>query len=266
MHRASRPRKMQKKLDKAIAPVFDLRKQCRNKKVIVIGDLHGCFDELNELLNNIGWSAETHITILTGDLVDRGPKIKETLLFAMNTPNVYSLMSNHEWKLLRYIWGRPIEKGSLAKTIEQCGETFLREPSFVNWLELLPYIIRWSDDSYVVHAGIRPDRPINRQRKEHCIYIRTWNPKTQEIWDRQRRDPWWFEYQYLSSSLPLPIKVFFGHQQHEKPWVSSWACSLDGGLVFGGSLRAYLDGHGLIELKARQAYEMEENFLSATIE
>jgi hypothetical protein len=49
--------------------------------------------------------------------------------------------------------------------------------------------IRWSDDAYVVHAGIRPDRSIDRQRKEHCIYIRTWrNPKTQEIWNKA--DPW----------------------------------------------------------------------------
>jgi hypothetical protein len=82
------------------AQILDLRMQCRGKKVTVIGDIHGCFDELCELLDAIDWSPQSHVLILTGDLIDRGPKIKETLMFAMNTPCVYSLMSNHEKKLL----------------------------------------------------------------------------------------------------------------------------------------------------------------------
>jgi hypothetical protein len=121
------------------------------------------------------------ILILTGDLTDRGPKIKETLTFVMNTPSVYSLMSNHEWKLLRYIRGHLVQTSALVKTIDQCGEPFLRDPSLLKWLESLPWIVRYADTSYVVHAGIRPDRPINRQEKDHCIYIRKWNPKTRKF-------------------------------------------------------------------------------------
>jgi hypothetical protein len=79
-----------------IAPILDLRTQSRGKKVAIIGDVHGCYDELDELLGAIDWSPQSHILILTGDLIDRGPKVKETLMFAMDTPSVYSLMSNHE--------------------------------------------------------------------------------------------------------------------------------------------------------------------------
>jgi hypothetical protein len=86
----------------ALAQILDVRMQCRGKKVAIIGDINGCYDELCELLDAIDWSPRSHILILTGDLIDRGPKIKETLMFAMNTPYVYSLMSNHEKKLLRY--------------------------------------------------------------------------------------------------------------------------------------------------------------------
>lgn len=86
-----------------IASILDLRSQCKGKKVTIIGDIHGCYDELDQLLDTIDWSPSSHILILTGDLIDRGPKIKETLMFAMNTPSVYSLMSNHEQKLLRYL-------------------------------------------------------------------------------------------------------------------------------------------------------------------
>ena len=72
-----------------IAEILDLRRQCTGKKVAIIGDIHGCYDELSELLEAINWSPQSHILILTGDLIDRGPKIKETVMFAMNTPSVY---------------------------------------------------------------------------------------------------------------------------------------------------------------------------------
>jgi hypothetical protein len=46
--------------------------------------------------DKIRWNPETYILIPTGDLNDRGHRIKDTLLFAMNTPFVYTLMSNHD--------------------------------------------------------------------------------------------------------------------------------------------------------------------------
>ena len=243
------------------APILDLRMTCRGKRVTIIGDIHGCYDELDQLLDAIDWSPSTSILILTGDLIDRGPKIKETLMFAMNTPSVYSVMSNHEQKLLRYLKGRQVLTISLTKTIQQCGETFLKDPPFLKWLESLPWIVRYSDDSYVVHAGIRPDRPVNRQRKDHCIYIRTWNPKTHKI-SNEGVDPWWYEYPYVYSSqrrgIAHSINIFFGHQRHDRAWVSDWACALDGGVVFGGTLRAYTENKGVLEINAKSAYDIDQ--------
>ena len=114
-----------------IDQILDLRMLCRSKKVAIIGDIHGCYDEVSELLDAIDWSPQSHILILTGDLIDRGPKIKETLMFAMNTPSVYSLMSNHEQKLLRYLRGHHVQTSALVKTIDQCREAFLRHQSFL---------------------------------------------------------------------------------------------------------------------------------------
>jgi hypothetical protein len=245
----------------AIAQILDLRRHCTDKKVAIIGDIHGCYDELSELLDAIDWSPQSHILILTGDLIDRGPKIKETLIFGMNTPSVYSLMSNHEQKLLRYLRGHHVQTTALVKTIEQSEEAFLRDPSLLKWLESLPWIVRYADTSYVVHAGIHPDRHINRQEKDHCIYIRTWNPKTKKI-SNEGMDPRWYEYPYLYSSQrhhsPPSIKIFFGHQRHDKAWISHWACALDGGVVFGGTLRAYVDNKGILEINAKRAYELDE--------
>ena len=54
------------------------------------------------------------------------------------------------------------------------------------------------------------------------------------------------------------IRIFFGHQRHDKAWVSRWACALDGGVVFGGTLRAYVEDRGILEVNARMAYEPDE--------
>jgi hypothetical protein len=106
-----------------IDQILDLRMLCRGKKVAITGDIQGCYDELSELLDAIDWSPESHILILT--------KIKETLMFVMNTPSVYSLMSNHEQKLLRYLRGHHVQTSALVKTIDQCREAFLRHQSFL---------------------------------------------------------------------------------------------------------------------------------------
>ena len=85
--------------------------------------------------------------------------------------------------------------------------------------------------------------------------------KTKKI-SNEDMDPWWYEYPYLYSSQrhhsPPSIKIFFGHQRHDKAWVSHWACALDGGVVFGGTLRAYVENKGILEINAKRAYEMDE--------
>lgn len=73
-------------------------------------------------------------------------------------------------------------------------------------------------------------------------------------------DPCWYEYPYLYSSQrhhsPPSIKIFFEHQRHDKAWVSHWACALDGGVVFGGTLQAYVENKGILEINAKRAYEL----------
>jgi hypothetical protein len=92
------------------------------------------------------------------------------------------------------------------------------------------------------------------------MYIRTWNPETRQI-SNKGNDPWWYSYHYLcpphrhSSSS---IRIFFRHQRHDKAWVSQWACALDGVVVFGGKLRAYVEGKGIIEVNRKRAYESDE--------
>ena len=73
-------------------------------KTFIIGDVHGCIDELQELMQQLAPSANDHI-IFIGDLIDRGPDslgvVREVVRWS-NRFNVQLVLGNHEEKFLRY--------------------------------------------------------------------------------------------------------------------------------------------------------------------
>ncbi len=225
-------------------PILDISDKCKDKRVIVIGDLHGCFDDLQSLLDVCKFNHELDILILTGDLVDRGNKIKECLKFVRTTPNVYSVMGNHDEKFLRYLRRNKVNLGSMSQTLAQCDgymDQALRE-----WLETLPYIIKFDDNKYVVHAGINPNFPIDKQIKEFCLFARHFNKEKNNFSDQTA--PMWWEVPNVGNE-----EIFFGHQvcgdikagQHH---------AMDGGACFGLELRAWMTGDKVAAVKATTSY------------
>jgi hypothetical protein len=142
--------------------------------------------------------------------------------------------------------GEAVALGSLSKTLVQCGDLIFGA-TFISWLESLPYVIRWGDHSFVVHAGIVPSYSIYNQKKSSCIYIRTWSPLTNRI-SADGDDPW-YKFDPIEK-----IKIYFGHNVQSYPYVSKWAVAMDGGVVFGETLRACLDGRDVIEVKSKSRY------------
>ena len=69
---------------------------------LIIGDLHGCFDELMELLAHVDFNTLTDRLFSVGDLIDRGPKSKECIDL-LTKPWFYATLGNHEQLLLKYV-------------------------------------------------------------------------------------------------------------------------------------------------------------------
>ena len=67
----------------------------------VIGDVHGCFDQLISLLDKIDYNRQQDKIILTGDLVNRGPESLAVLNYCMADRNITSVLGNHDLYLLR---------------------------------------------------------------------------------------------------------------------------------------------------------------------
>jgi hypothetical protein len=124
-------------------------------RTIVIGDLHGCYDESIELLDRLAVTA-TDCVIFAGDLVDRGPKRRECLDLAMRHRCIFG---NHEEKHLR-MRQRP-ESAPIPDHLETRR---VLENADYDYLESLPLYIRIPEaNAVVVHAGVLPGRPIEEQ-------------------------------------------------------------------------------------------------------
>lgn len=125
-------------------------------RTIVIGDIHGCFDELMELLQQLELKDEDFLLSL-GDIVDRGNKSLEVYQFFKNRPNSKVLMGNHERKHLKGILNYAQE---IVKV--QFGSKY---PSFLNWLQTLEYTHE-TPEAIIVHAAFEPNKSLSEQKED----------------------------------------------------------------------------------------------------
>lgn len=209
-------------------------------KFVLIGDVHGCYDELIELYESEkiqNFIDDNTAIIFLGDLVDKGPKIREVIDFFNFTSNCYTVLGNHEEKLRRYLRGNNVSiTHGLDKTIEQLeiqDITTSYAQKLLFQLESIPYIIKLSNTDYVVHAGVNPLKSIDKQSREYLLYARTFNQKTLEF--SNNNDLFWFEYYDKKKE-----NIYFGHNYNDKIQVKDNVYSLDGYCVYGNELRSLL--------------------------
>jgi len=225
---------------RAYAKVLDIRGECGGRRAIVVGDIHGCYDEFMLLLRKCRHTEED-VVVSVGDVADRGPKSKETLEWFRGARRAYVVEGNHCNKARRHWSGRRVKVShGLDRTIEQCAG--MDHAALAAWMATWPQIIRVPDvgglPAYVVHAGVDGRRPIGRQKVEDCLYARRIGGR--DYFDESAG--WWYD------TLDGSYVVMSGHAVHEDPRPSPCAYALDGGACHGGKLRALVLDGGLAEL------------------
>ncbi|GBF81984.1 metallophosphoesterase family protein [Aphanothece sacrum] len=142
---------------------------------IVIGDVHGHYDTLLNLLDEIAPNEEDKIYFL-GDLIDRGPQSQEVINFVKD--NDYScLLGNHEQMLLNTLGEGEIDSHQLQGWLYGGGYPTLLSYEHhipidhINWLKSLPLYLDLGD-IWLVHAGVHPTLPLEEQTTEHFCWIR----------------------------------------------------------------------------------------------
>jgi serine/threonine protein phosphatase 1 len=128
-------------------------------QTLVIGDIHGCFDELQSLLDKVGLTEDDSI-VSVGDCVDRGPDTPAVLRFFQENPKALLIMGNHERKHVRA--NRHEVKLARSQKISkiQFGETY---PDALAFMSELPLYLDLPD-AWIVHGYFEPGRPLWQQR------------------------------------------------------------------------------------------------------
>jgi serine/threonine protein phosphatase 1 len=125
-------------------------------RTVVVGDIHGCFTELAELLGVLRLRPDD-LLVAAGDVVDRGPSPGEVVNFLRSRPHTVVIMGNHERKHVRGIFSYAQEITRL-----QLGGHYA---ATVEWMSTLPYFFE-NEHIRVVHAAMLPGIPLARQKQE----------------------------------------------------------------------------------------------------
>ena len=194
-------------------------------RTIVVGDIHGCYDELVALLERARLGADDRV-VSVGDLVTKGEKNREVLELFMADGRFSAVMGNHDLALLRY-WRGETDK---LKESQERARLELEEGRgrFAAYLASLPFVIDLG--AYVVvHAGLRPGVPLAEQSPADMTELRTLCP------DRRDRNgtPWYEAYDGDKTAL-------FGHWPAADLRRGPMALGLDTGCVYGYSLTAFV--------------------------
>jgi protein phosphatase len=242
----------------------------------IIGDVHGCFDELVELIGKLGYTAqpggawkhpEGRKLVFVGDLVDRGPKIPDVVRLVLESVNAGTALcvpGNHDMKFMRKIWGKDVQiTHGLAESLAQfeAYESAYRGFSriaadFIH--KLVSHYILDDGKLVVAHAGMKESMQGRGSGavREFALFGET-TGETDEFGLPVRYN-WAAEYR--GSAM-----VVYGHTPVPEPEWLNRTINIDTGCVFGGKLTALrYPEKELVSVPAKNTYaESRKPFLPA---
>jgi hypothetical protein len=225
-------------------------------RTIVIGDVHGCAEELDRLLSKLGPTSADAV-LFVGDLVAKGPESR-AVLRAVRELGARVALGNHEERLLDA--RRAERQGAPLPKLGKTHQALLKELDDEDWsmIEAMPlYLDVVGEALRVVHAGVVPGIPIERQDPFLMTHVRSIGEDgTPSVkWGT----PW-------GKTYVGPPHIVFGHNARRHPQRHPHATGLDTGCVYGGKLTAFVLEQGsappcpkerddiLVSVAARRAY------------
>jgi hypothetical protein len=220
------------------------------RRTVVVGDVHGCLAELDELLRTLQHAPGSDRLVFLGDLLDRGPD-PIGVLRRVRELGAECVLGNHEEKHLRYAahearrrddpsYRIPMKRFDARRAAEHARLTH----DDLIWLSRLPRVLALGGGWVAVHAGFVPRVPIARQPPDWTIRLRYVDEAGAPV-PRARGDarepgvgPW-------AAAWTGPESVVYGHfpqrldrPKRDEPAPGVVCLGIDTGCVYGGRLTA----------------------------
>jgi protein phosphatase len=215
----------------------------------VIGDVHGCFDELQELMTTLGYSVEKddgryrvatpegRKTIFLGDLVDRGPKIPDVLRLVMSmveAGQAFCVPGNHDLKLLQKLRGKDVKMAhgladSVAQLEAEAPEFKSKVAAFLD--SLISHYVLDEGKLVVAHAGMKEEMQGRGSGAIRSFALFGETTGETDEFGLPVRYNWAADYRGKAM-------VVYGHTPIAEPQWLNRTVNIDTGCVFGGKLTA----------------------------
>lgn len=236
------------------------------QRTIVVGDVHGCRAELEELLEKLELRPGRDRLVFVGDLMDRGPDPAGVVRLVRQL-GAEAVLGNHDEKHLRWRKhearrrDRPDYKNPMTMSEEvQAGNQALGDDDLA-FLSAVPLHLDLGDGWVAVHGGLAPGVPLERQKKHDLLRLRFVNERgtmARVLTERDAGegiDPWPVRWRG-------PQSVVYGHMvwdlaapRIDQPAPGVHCYGIDTGCCFGGHLTALvLPERRLVQVRARATY------------
>ncbi len=230
----------------------------------VIGDLHGCYEELCELLEKLGYvrtgtgftHPEHRKAAFLGDFCDRGPRNADVLRLVMQmvaSGDAIAVPGNHDVKLVKYLKGKEVSMThGLDRTVMELeAESEAFRAQVLEFMDgLVSHYVLDDGKLVIAHAGLRQDyigRTSARVR-DFCLYGETTGEF--DSFGLPVRLDWAADYRGRAT-------VVYGHIAAQEVRACNGTYCIDTGCVFGGALTAmrYPEREFVSVAAHRQYYE-----------
>ena len=222
-----------------------------SRRTLIVGDVHGCAQELDDLLERAGFSEKDRL-VFVGDLVAKGPDSMGVIQRA-RALNARAVRGNHDQHCLR--WWDAKQQGAALPELRsyhrQVADTI--EESDWQWLAALPLFLRLEEhNTIVVHAGLVPGVALEAQEPFDLMNMRTVGADGTASKHYDGGTPW-------PTLWEGPELVVFGHDAIRGLQRHPYAVGLDTGCVYGGSLTGLLlPEQTVVSVPAREMWSAPE--------
>jgi len=219
-------------------------------RLVIVGDVHGCPDELEQLLKVVGFGKGDQL-VHTGDLVSKGPDSHGSVALARHY-NALGVRGNHDQRVLD--WRAAQQANQPLPELKPKHKTVVSQLNNSDWAYLasLPFYLRTHAPDgrplVIVHAGVVPGIPLEEQKTRDLISLRSINADGTGSSKLTDGVPW----------APLFTgheEIIFGHDAVRGMQHTPHALGLDTGCCYGRELSCYLlPERRIVSVHAKRTY------------
>ena len=207
-------------------------------KLIIYGDIHGCYDELVRLRKKIN-PKKNDIEICVGDIITRGKDSIKTLRY-LQSNNIKSVLGNHEDKLIRYLNHQKINKQNpIVLNDDEKDIIDTLKSVDIDFLQNMPLIMKFGN-IVILHGGLQNRQNIDKVSKKDQAKIMRMrfldkNHNFVSFGQEDEESVFWADVYDGNQGF-----VVYGHQVFDEVKINKYALGIDTGCVYGNKLSAVI--------------------------